>query len=166
VIGPPRPIRTNQEENDHDETSLSSGSDGGRVCPADNAGGLCALEQAALCDVKNRAGKFVTPSLQSVTAPAAGAVQNMPDDFRVAITDPPGDSVYPISSFTRLLVYEKQKNTSKGKKLVEFIEWMLHNGQKFPPALDYSPLPKEVVAKEEHALRRITMPDGKPLTTK
>jgi len=114
-------------------------------------------------DVKNKSGKFVTPSLQSVTAAAAGAAQNMPDDFRVSITDSPGDDVYPISSFTWLLVYEQQKDGPKGKKLVEFIGWMLHDGQKLAPALEYASLPNEVVAKEEQALRRITNTDGKPI---
>jgi len=114
-------------------------------------------------DVKNEAGTFVKPSLESVTAAAAGAVQSMPDDFRVSITNAPGADAYPISSFTWLLVYEKQKDPAKGKKLVEFIKWMLHDGQQYTAALHYAPLPKEVVAKEDQALRKITTADGKPL---
>src|SRR5262249_13374407 len=74
-------------------------------------------------DVKNRSGAFVTPSLQSVTAAAAALAQNMPDDFRVSITDAPSADAYPISGLTWLLVYEKQKDPEKGKKLAQFLDW-------------------------------------------
>jgi phosphate transport system substrate-binding protein len=114
-------------------------------------------------EVKNSAGNFVKPSLESVTAAAAGTANTMPDDFRVSITNAPGADAYPISSFTWLLVYEKQKDAEKGKKLVQFLDWMLHDGQKLAPALHYAPLPSAVVAKEEAAVHRITTVDGKPL---
>jgi phosphate transport system substrate-binding protein len=117
-------------------------------------------------DVKNRAGTFVTPSLQSVTAAAAGHAVNMPDDFRVMITDAAGADAYPISGMTWLLVYQQQQDAEKGRKLVQFLDWMLHDGQRYAPDLDYAPLPKEVVTKEEQALRRVTTADGKPLLTK
>jgi len=117
-------------------------------------------------DVKNRAGTFVKPSLESVTAAAAGAAAHMPDDFRVMITDAPGPDAYPISGMTWLLVYEQQKDAEKGRKLVQFLNWMIHDGQKYAAALDYAPLPKEVVQKEEQAVRRISTPDGKPLLTR
>ncbi|MBI4516600.1 MAG: phosphate ABC transporter substrate-binding protein PstS [Deltaproteobacteria bacterium] len=114
-------------------------------------------------DVKNQAGSFVQPSLESVTAAAAGLAQTMPDDFRVSITNAPGADAYPISSMTWLLVYEKQKDAEKGRKLVQFIDWMLRDGQQYAPTLHYAPLPKEVAAKEHAALRRVTAADGKPL---
>jgi phosphate transport system substrate-binding protein len=114
-------------------------------------------------DVKNLAGNFVKPSLESVTAAAAGLAQNMPDDFRVSITNAPGADAYPISSMTWLLVYEKQQNAEKGKKLVQFLGWMMRDGQQAAPALHYAPLPKEVIAKEQAALQRVTGADGKPL---
>ena len=116
-------------------------------------------------EVKNRAGSFVRPSLESVTAAAAGYAAQMPADFRVVITDAPGATAYPISGMTWLLVYEQQKDAAKGRKLVQFLDWMMHDGQKDAPQLDYAPLPKEVVAKEEEALRRVTA-DGKPLLAK
>src|SRR6185295_921342 len=50
--------------------------------------------------IKNKAGKFATPELAGVSAAAAGALANMPEDFRVSITDAEGDAAYPISSFT------------------------------------------------------------------
>lgn len=102
-------------------------------------------------DVKNRTGNFVKRSLASVTAAAAGAAAHMPDDFRVMITDTPGADAYPISGMTWLLVYQQQKDAEKGRKLVQFLDWMLHAGQKDAPALDYAPLPQEVVTKEDSA---------------
>lgn len=114
-------------------------------------------------DVKNQAGTFVKPSLESVTAAAAAAAANMPDDFRVSITNEPAADAYPISGMTWLLVYEKQKDAEKGKKLVQFLDWMLRDGQKNAAELHYAPLPKEVVAKEQQAIRRVTSADGKPL---
>jgi phosphate transport system substrate-binding protein len=113
-------------------------------------------------DVKNQTGTFVKPSLESVTA-AAAAAQNMPDDFRVSITNAAAPSAYPISGLTWLLVYQKQTDADKGKKLVEFLNWMLHDGQKLAPELHYAPLPKEVIAKEEQALHRVTGAGGAPL---
>lgn len=111
-------------------------------------------------DVKNQAGIFVTPSLESVTAAAAGYANQMPDDFRVVISNAPGADAYPISGMTWLLVYEKQKDAEKGKKLVQFINWMLHDGQKFAADLQYAPLPQAVVAKEVQALRKVANSDG------
>ena len=116
-----------------------------------------------VADVKNAAGAFVTPSLASVTAAAAAAAQHMPEDFRVSITNAAGADAYPISGMTWLLVYEKQKDAEKGKKLVQFLDWMVRDGQKAAPALHYAPLPAQVVAKEQQAVRRITDMSGKAL---
>ena len=117
-------------------------------------------------DVKNQAGNFVKPSLESVTAAAAGYASRMPADFRVVITNAPGKDAYPISGMTWLLVYQKQKSPEKGKKLVEFIDWMLHKGQTYTTSLDYAPLPEAVVTKELQQLRTVTTMDGKPLLAK
>ncbi len=114
-------------------------------------------------DVKNKTGAFVTPSLESVTAAASAFAETMPEDFRVSITDAPGASAYPISGMTWLLVYEKQKDVEKGKKLVRFLDWMMHDGQQQAPALHYAPLPAQVIAKETVALRMVTGQDGTPL---
>jgi len=105
--------------------------------------------------VQNSAGKFLKASLDGVTAAAAGAATAMPEDFRVSITNAPGADSYPISSFTWLLVYEKQTDATKGKILTEFIGWMLHDGQKYCEGLAYAPLPKQVVALEEAALAKV-----------
>ena len=119
--------------------------------------------QLPFATVKNKAGEFVVPSLESVTAAASSVAGNMPDDFRVSITDAPGKEAYPISGLTWLLVYAKQKDAEKGKKLVGFLKWMLRDGQKAASDLHYAPLPASVVAKEEAAIQKVVGPDGKPL---
>ena len=106
-------------------------------------------------NVKNAAGVFVKASLAGVTAAAAGAVKEMPDDFRVSITNAPGKDAYPISSFTWLLIPAKFTDGAKRDALKGFVSWMLADGQNYAEALSYAKLPKEVVAKEKKALGNI-----------
>jgi phosphate transport system substrate-binding protein len=105
--------------------------------------------------VKNMSGRFVRASLDGVTASATAAAAVMPKDFRVSITNAPGDNVYPISSFTWLLVYQNQKDKVKGKILTDFLHWMLADGQKYCADLGYAPLPRDVVSLEEAAIARV-----------
>ena len=105
--------------------------------------------------VKNSSGAFVKADLAGVTAAAAGAVKDMPDDFRVSITNAPGKTAYPISSFTWLLVPSKFSDASKRDAIKGFVSWMLADGQNYAEALSYAKLPKEVVAKEEKALASV-----------
>ena len=112
-----------------------------------------------VAQLKNKAGAFVKPSLESVSA-AAAQVQ-MPDDYRVSITDSDGKDSWPISAFTYLLVYKDQQDPVKGNALLKFLWWAVHDGQKSAPALDYAPLPQAVVQKVEKTLRSMTV-QGKP----
>ena len=105
--------------------------------------------------VQNMAGEFVIASEQSVTAAAAAAVAQMPADFRVSITNPPGKGAYPISSFTWLLLYENPKDKNQSKIMVDFLKWALSDGQKFAGSLGYAPLPAEVVKLELAALAKV-----------
>ncbi|MGB9457200.1 MAG: phosphate ABC transporter substrate-binding protein PstS [Bryobacteraceae bacterium] len=98
--------------------------------------------------MRNSAGAFLKADFNSVTAAAAGAAKDMPSDFRVSITDAPGKTAYPISSFTWMLIPSDIPNAAKKKAIVEFLQWMLTTGQKDCAGLGYAPLPKEVVAKE------------------
>jgi phosphate transport system substrate-binding protein len=107
--------------------------------------------------LKNHDGNWVEANTKTVTSAAASAAASMPSDFRVSITDAPGADSYPISSFTYLLIYEQQKDGAKGKALVEFIEWMLHDGQNFTIPLSYAPLPGSVIAAEEKQLKMIKL---------
>jgi phosphate transport system substrate-binding protein len=105
--------------------------------------------------VKNAAGNYVKASLDSVSEAAAGAAKNMPADFRVSITNAPGKNAYPISSFTWLLVPTQIADASKAGAIKAFLQWMLADGQKIAPTLDYAPLPKEVVAQETKQIAAI-----------
>ena len=105
--------------------------------------------------VRNSSGSFIKADLASTTAAAAGAAKDMPADFRVSITNAPGKSAYPIASFTWLLVPAKIEDASKRKVIVDFLHWMLKDGQKHAEPLAYAPLPKEVVAKETKAISEV-----------
>ena len=102
--------------------------------------------------VRNSAGIFVEASLASVTAAAAGAVKNMPADFRVSITDAPGAQTYPIASFTWMLIPRSIQDKNKAAALKQFLEWSLTKGQDDCEALTYSKLPKEVIDREAQAI--------------
>jgi phosphate transport system substrate-binding protein len=103
--------------------------------------------------VRNAAGEFIQASLASVTAAAANTT--LPDDFRVSITNAPGKGVYPISSFTWLLIPSKIADPAKKKAITGFLTWMLTDGQKMTEALSYAPLPQAVVAREMKAVAKI-----------
>lgn len=104
--------------------------------------------------LRNHDGSWVLPTV--ATTSAAAAQVKLPADFRTSITDAPGPTAYPISSFTYLLIPQNQTNARKGTALIHFLDWALHDGQKLAPSLDYAPLPEDVVSKVEarvHALR-------------
>ena len=105
--------------------------------------------------VQNMTGKFVKASIESVTAAADAAAKQMPADYRVSITNAPGDAVYPISSFTWMLFYQDPKDKSQGKAMVDFMTWALTDGQKLAGEMGYAPLPKNVVDMEMKTLATI-----------
>ncbi|MBC7671132.1 MAG: phosphate ABC transporter substrate-binding protein PstS [Polaromonas sp.] len=98
--------------------------------------------------VKNVQGEFVAPSIASVTAAAAGASSALPatTDYRISIVNAPGAGVYPIASFTWIILYQKQADAAKGKLLVDFLKWALTDGQAMEAPLDYAPLPEAMRA--------------------
>ncbi len=105
--------------------------------------------------VRNKSGNFVKASLDSTTAAAAAAAANMPNDYRVSITNPDGKNAYPIASFTWLLIPQQSKDASKGKVLHDFLVWMLKDGERETTELTYAPLPKEVVKKVQATVSTI-----------
>lgn len=105
--------------------------------------------------VKNSSGTFIKPDLAGVTAAAAGAAKEMPDDFRVSITNAPGKTAYPISSFTWLLIPQKFQDAGKRDAVKGFLKWMLADGQNYAEGLSYAKLPKEVIEKEKKAINSI-----------
>jgi len=116
--------------------------------------------------VQNKAGSFITPSLESVTAAAEGAMADMgpSTDFRVSITNSAGPQAYPISSFTWLLVRKQYPDAVKARELVKFIWWSLTQGQSYAPKLGYAPLPKTMSPWIEASLKTVTA-GGKPVWT-
>jgi phosphate transport system substrate-binding protein len=111
--------------------------------------------------VQNASGEFVKADLPSVTAAAGAFAKAMPADFRVSITNPPGKGAYPVASFTWLLVPASPADPRKGKVIVDFLKWMLTDGQKMTEALSYAPLPKDVVQLVQHSLGQIRVPAAK-----
>ena len=105
--------------------------------------------------VQNADGKFLKASLEGVTAAAAAAAKNMPADFRVSITNAPGATAYPISSFTWLLIPSRIQDGSKRQAIKGFLNWMLTDGQNYNESLSYSRLPEPVIAKELKAISLI-----------
>ena len=106
-------------------------------------------------DVQNAAGRFVKADFASVTAAASESAASMPADFRVSITNPPGESAYPIASFTWALVPSKIADPAKRQSLVAFLNWGLTDGQAFTEALSYARLPNAVVEKAKPLVAQI-----------
>jgi len=147
----------------------AKGNDGvmGQVKQTPNAIGYVELTFAKAnnlptAEVKNKAGKFVAASLESVSAAAAGSVASMPEDLRTAITNADGEASYPIASYTYILVYKDQADVVKGKAIADFLWWATHDGEKFAADLHYAQLPGELVKKVEAKIASMTS-GGKPL---
>ena len=127
-----------------------------------NEGGIGYVELAyanqnklPVAEMKNHDGAWVKPTLEAVSAAAAKA--QIPDDYRISITDQPGKDAWPISTFTYLLVYKDMPDAAKGEALLQFLWWAAHDGQKLASALEYAPLPPPVVSKVESTLRKLTV---------
>lgn len=106
----------------------------------------------AYASVLNKSGKYVKASIESVTAAAAGV--KMPKDFKVSITDAEGEASYPVSTFTWLLIYEKNGG-DKGPAIKDFLKWMLKDGQPMASALGYAPLPSSVNSMVAKAIEAV-----------
>jgi phosphate transport system substrate-binding protein len=105
--------------------------------------------------VRSMDGEFVQATTDSVSAAATAAAKQMPPDFRVSITNAPGKGVYPISSFTWILLYESPRDKDRSRMMVDFMKWALTAGQTFAADLGYAPLPAGVVEMEKTALAKV-----------
>lgn len=97
--------------------------------------------------VKNLAGNFVDPSIETVTAAAAGALSALPDDLRYSITNAPGDKSYPVSGTTWAVVYQDMGAGPVRTAVAGFLRWVLHDGQNLCAPLNYAPLPADLVQR-------------------
>jgi len=105
--------------------------------------------------VRNSSGAFIKADFNSVTEAAAAAAKNMPDDFRISITNAAGKGAYPISTFTWLLIPSRIPDAGKSKAIKALLQWILADGQKLAGGLSYASLPKEVIAKELKQIAKI-----------
>jgi phosphate transport system substrate-binding protein len=112
--------------------------------------------------LRNRAGRFVEPTLASTTAAVGGAAAALAKDVRAPIVNSSAPDAWPISGLTYLLVYREQKDSVKGRALAEFIRWAMRGGQEMAEALDYARLPEAVVKVNEANVLVLTS-GGKPL---
>lgn len=107
--------------------------------------------------IRNKKGKFIVPSLASVTA--AGNIK-IPDDSKVFLTDTDSPEGYPISGFTWALIYKEQnyngRSADRAQKVIQLLWWNIHEGQQFTSPLNYSPLSKEALAVAEKILKSAT----------
>ena len=113
--------------------------------------------------VQNKKGKFILPSIASVTA--AGNVK-LPDDSKIFITDTDAADGYPIAGFTWVIIYKEQNYNSRSKarahELLKLLWWNIHEGQQFAEPLNYAPLSKEALKVAEKILKSATY-DGKSI---
>jgi len=105
--------------------------------------------------MKNRSGNFVEPSVESTTAAAEGALKHMPGDFRVMITNAPGENAYPICGFTWLLIYRNYSDNATGKAVTDFLQWYLVNGESMAADLYYAPLPGSMIEKVKAKISQV-----------
>ena len=113
----------------------------------------------AFASIRNVSGEFVAPTIESVTAAAAGVVQSLPEnsDYRVSIVNAPGNGAYPIASFTWIILYQRQADAEKGQKLLDFLRWALREGEGSAATLDYAPLPTGIIPRLEQKLGTVTL---------
>lgn len=111
----------------------------------------------AYASIQNKTGNFIEPSLEATSAAIAGKLSSMPKDFRVSIVNPDGASAYPISGFTWILIYKNQKDPARGKAVLNFLKWAIHDGQKYATELGYAPLPNEIIGPIEEKLAQVTV---------
>lgn len=104
--------------------------------------------------VKNHAGNYIDPEPKNVTN-AAASLKDLPADLRFSITDQPGAQAYPIAGTTWVLLYTTQADAAQGKQVVSFVQWAIHDGQKYANDLDYAALAPNLVKKAEAALRSV-----------
>ena len=110
--------------------------------------------------LRNKAGKYIQPSLES--AAKAADVADLPDNMEVMVTDSGNAEAYPITGFTWLLIYENQTDPAKADAVAQLAWWMIHEGEKFAQPLGYAPLEGAAVKKAENLLKKIKV-DGKPV---
>jgi phosphate transport system substrate-binding protein len=97
-------------------------------------------------EIRNAAGAWVKASIDGIVAAAASA-KELPEDYRVSITNAPGADAYPIASFTWLLIPARLSDPAKARLIKDLLTWIVTTGQAEAESLAYAPLPKTVSAR-------------------
>ncbi len=111
-----------------------------------------------MAELQNASGYFVKPSIASVTAAAEESFKTTNDLFWPLVFAK-GKEVYPMSSYTYLLVY-REMQSKKGKAFLKFLNWLLNKGQSFCEPLHYAPLPQFVLQKVKEKVQSIKVADN------
>jgi phosphate transport system substrate-binding protein len=126
------------------------------------AGGVGYVELAyarqnkmAYGSVKNHSANYVDPEPKNVTN-AAASMTTIPADLRFSITDQSGPQAYPIAGTTWILLFKTQPDAAQGKLVTSFLDWAIHDGQKYANELDYAALSPNLVQRADTALRSVT----------
>lgn len=110
--------------------------------------------------VKNKDGKFVKATPETVAAAGEGAVKDLQGNVLAAnIWNQPGEKSYPIASFTYLIFYKDlstAKSAEEAKTLIDFANWCVTDGQKIASEMDYAPLAPAVKGKVDAALKALS----------
>ncbi len=104
--------------------------------------------------IKNGAGEFIDPTLESTTLATEG-VTAIPDDLRLSIVNSSKPGAYPIAGFTYILVYKSQKDAAKGAAVARFLWWATHDGEALAKTLDYAPLSPDLVQRAEAKIKAL-----------
>ena len=151
----------------------AKGNDGVAACVKQNDGAVGYVEQAyalansfTFADLKNKAGNFVAPTLESTSA--AGDGLTVPDDLRFSAIDAPGDQAYPIASGTFLLVYQDMckagLSEEKAKLVKGFLDYALSDGQGVAKELQYAALPEAIHTAAQKKVDGLTC-NGSPIAS-
>lgn len=113
--------------------------------------------------IKNRSGNYVAPTLDSLDRAAKSALGRIPDDLRLSIVDSEDEGAYPIAALSFIILRQDAKERPKAEALARFVWWGLHEGQRHAAALDYAPLPSEIVVRAERAMKGLRA-EGQPIS--
>jgi phosphate transport system substrate-binding protein len=126
--------------------------------------GYCELEFAAqnrlpVAQLKNRSGRFISPSLASAAACIRGALRQLKQDVRTPIVNASGADAYPITGLTFIFVYQQQRNAADGAALVRLLKWIMTGAaQKTAAAYHYAPLPSELISICNSTISAVSVP--------
>ena len=121
-------------------------------------------QSIAVAKVQNAAGKYIEPSIASISAAANGEI---PADTRVMLTNSSDADAYPISGFTWIILYKEQSYDGRSKvqaeETLKFLDWLIAGeAQLVAEKVNYAPLPEKAVNQAKTILRSVTY-NGSPV---